>query len=367
MALPQPAPPLAGTEIILSPLLVAGKWATLAVVAGDGQLLSGATVELSDGRKVQTDETGRAAFLAPTASGLLTAKLVPPESRPEASALRTAESGPAGATSVASPDAIGASAPVVADLLDPLTPFHVDRVPLTFARGELVPLVGFGFSGRADQNRAWLGNEPALVLASSPLAIVFAPSPNTPLGPVPLVIQSGNHRFDAGRATVVELSLTAYADTLKTGQKSYVYVMVRGTDDSVPLVVRNLNPEAAQLIGGEEQLIRSAGGPTNSGVVEVTAKASGEFRVAAWVVPPPSATPPATRLRQFLLAARGHADSDLVLALSRLLLQLDKQPQEPEKVRGDLAKLAHRASTPRTGHPEVRLYLDAALQILSSP
>ena len=349
-AAPATTPPQ--PEIVLPPLLVAGKWATLAVVAGDGRLLSGATVELSDGRKVRTDETGRAVFLAPAGPGLLTATLAP------------IESGLAGTPSVASLEGIGASAPVVADLLDPLTPFHIDRVPLTFARKELVPLVGFGFGGRADQNRAWLGNEPALVLAASPLAIVFAPAPSTPPGPLPLILQSGDHRVEAGRATVVELSLSAYADTLKTGQKNYVYVMVRGTEDSVALVVRNLNPEAVQWMGGEELFIRSTGGPTNSGVVEVAGKASGEFRLAAWVIPPPSATPLASRLRELLLAARGHADSDLVRRLSRLLLQLDKQPQQPEKIRGDLVKLARRASAARIGHPEIRLYLDAAIQIL---
>ncbi len=241
-----------------------------------------------------------------------------------------------------------------------------------------MPLLGFGFGGRADQNRVWLGNEPALVLASSPLALVFAPSPRTPLGPLPLILQSGDHRVEAGRATVLDLSFSAYADRLQAGQKSYVYVMVRGTEDSVPLTVSNLSAEAVNLLGGAEQLIRSTGGPTNSGVVEVAARASGEFRLAAWVVPPPSATPPAARVRHFLLAARGHADSALVQGLSRLLRALDKEPPPFEKIRGDLVKLArpdrigarpHQARGPSSassGHPEIRLYLDAALQILPS-
>ncbi len=351
----KPASSLAGPEIVLAPVLMAGKPTTLAVVASDGRLLSDATVELSDGRKVRTDETGRATLLAPANSGPLTARLVETDS---ASAGGRAASG-----------AVWANAPVVSDVLDPLSAFHVDRVPLTFARKEFVPLIGFGFGGRADQNRVWLGNEPALVLASSPLAIVFAPSPRTPLGPSPLILQSGTHRVEAGTTTVVDLGFSAYADTLKAGQKSYVYVMVQGTDDSVPLTVRNFTPEAVRLSGGEEQLVTSNGGPTNSAAVEVAAHASGAIRLVAWVVPPPSATPTATRVRQFLLAARGHADSAVILGLNRLLRELDKDSLPPQKIRGELVKLirprlTRDGSSAPSDHSEFELYLEAALQIL---
>lgn len=352
-SLPLPMSPTE-PEIVLPPLLVAGKWATLAVVGGDGRLLPGAAVELSDDRTVRTDETGRATFLAATQPSLFTAVLAD--------------------TARADASPIQASAPVVADPAeqDPLMPFHVDRVPLTFGLNELVPVLGVGFGGRADQNRVWLENEPALVLASSPMAMVFAALPKTPRGPSPIILQTGDHRFHAGQATVVELSLSAYADTLKAGQKSYVYVIVRGTDESVGIVVHNLNPETAQLIGGNEQFLQTMGGPTNSAAVEVVAQASptragasGEFRLAAWVVPPPSATPLATRLRQLLLAARSHADPELVHRLGRLLVRLEKEPQRPEKIRRELARMARDAVTSPKLHPEVRAYLDAALVVLT--
>ena len=340
----------------MAPVLMAAKPTTLAVVASDGRLLPDATVELSDGRKVRTDETGRATFVAPTDSKLLTARLV--------------ETDLASAGGTKASDAVSVNTPVVPDALDPLGAFHVDRVPLAFARKEYVPLIGFGFGGRADQNRVWLGSEPALILASSPLGIVFAPSARTPLGPCPLILQTGPHRVEAGTITVVDLGFSAYADTLKAGQRSHVYVMVQGTDDSVPLTVRNFTPEAVRLPGGEDLIVTSTGGPTNSAVVEVAAQAGGAIRLAAWVVPPPSATPLATRVRQCLFAARGHADASGILGLSRLLRELGKDSWQPQKIRGELIKLARQRTTrdsssaPRK-QTEFELYLEAALQILT--
>jgi hypothetical protein len=44
---------------------------------------------------------------------------------------------------------------------------------------------------------------------------------------------------------------------------------------------------------------------------------------------------------------------------------LEKEPQRPEKIRRELAKLARDAATLRKLHPEVQAYLDAALLILA--
>src|ERR1700689_5279539 len=61
--------------IILPPKMIAGAPATLAVLDSAGRLLPNVAVELSSGKKVTTDATGRAMFAAPAEAGKVTAKI----------------------------------------------------------------------------------------------------------------------------------------------------------------------------------------------------------------------------------------------------------------------------------------------------
>src|ERR1700676_4632817 len=63
------APAPAGRTIILPQKMVAGAAATLAVLDSAGRLAPNVVVELSTGRKVTTDVTGRALLVAPGEAG----------------------------------------------------------------------------------------------------------------------------------------------------------------------------------------------------------------------------------------------------------------------------------------------------------
>ena len=67
-----PGPP---RTVILPPQLTAAARATLAVLDSAGRLVPAVDVQLSDGKNVTTDGTGRAVFVAPATAGNFTAQL----------------------------------------------------------------------------------------------------------------------------------------------------------------------------------------------------------------------------------------------------------------------------------------------------
>src|SRR5712664_1901660 len=154
----QSAPPASSARTLLLPKrIVSGEAATLAVLDMNGRLTPGATVNFSNGDHLVTNATGRALFVAPLNPGVIYATISSRPGRVYATILTPAE--------VRSSSLRVSSAPSFASLTD---------------RFELF---GSGFCGEADSNKVRVAGKPALVLASSPAALVVLPPSELESGP----------------------------------------------------------------------------------------------------------------------------------------------------------------------------------------
>src|SRR5882762_8178883 len=151
---PQRFPPAAsGARILLLPRrIVSGERATLAVLDMNGRLTPGVTVNFSNADRLTTDATGRALFVAPLNPGVIFGSIA----------------GRAGrvATTILSPS--GAAS----------TSIEISSVPRVASLTDRFEIFGKGFCGDADGNQVTIAGQPAIVLASSPTALVVLPPPD---------------------------------------------------------------------------------------------------------------------------------------------------------------------------------------------
>src|SRR5229473_6183318 len=148
----QQAPPASGARTLLLPRrIVSGERATLAVLDSNGRLTPGVTVNFSNGDQFTTDATGRALFVAPLNPGVIYGSIAGRAGRVSTAILSSSEA--------ASVSIEISSAPRVASLTD---------------RFEIL---GRGFCGDADANQVTIAGQAAIVLASSPTALVVLPPP----------------------------------------------------------------------------------------------------------------------------------------------------------------------------------------------
>src|SRR4029077_15611107 len=157
----QPPPASAGRTLLLPKRIVSGETATLAVLDGNGRLTPGVTVDFSNGDHLVTDATGRALFVAPLNPGVIYATIA---SRPT----------PVYTTIPAPPDVSSSS-------------LQVSYAPRFASLADRFELSGSGFCGEADANTVRVAGKPALVLASSPAALIALPPSD--LDPGPAVIE----------------------------------------------------------------------------------------------------------------------------------------------------------------------------------
>jgi hypothetical protein len=200
----QSNPPAA---IVLPHKVVAEQAASLAVLDASGALVAGAKVEFEGGESVTTDATGRATFVAPALpanarSGILKVGLA---------GLQTKES------TTLLPPMPAPSAPMISDL--PPIVSAQDRFTVT----------GTGFRGDVDAVRAWLGNEPAVVLAASPLAVVVLPRAGMAPGPTQLVLDVNGQKLAPVPVTLATITITSAKGTLAPKARGNVRVQVSGT------------------------------------------------------------------------------------------------------------------------------------------
>src|SRR3989454_12560952 len=152
-AVPQSPPAASGARILLLPRrIVSGERATLAVLDVDGRLTPGVTVNFSNGDRFTTDATGRALFVAPLNPSVIFGSIAGRAGRVATAILSPSEA--------ASASMEVSSAPRVASLTDRFEIF------------------GKSFCGDADANQVTIAGQPALVLASSPVALVVLPPPD---------------------------------------------------------------------------------------------------------------------------------------------------------------------------------------------
>ena len=256
----QPAPAASGARILLLPRrIVSGERATLAVLDVNGRLTPGVTVNFSNGDRLTTDVTGRALFVAPLNPGVIFGSIAGRTGRVATAILSASEA--------ASASIEVSSTPRVASLTDRFEIF------------------GKSFCGDADANQVTSAGEPAIVLASSPAALVVLPPSELQPGSAAVEVSCAKRHSSEFSATFVGLELEADSSPLKPGEQRTLTVRVRGTLAKVALEARNLAPEIAGLTGGNPVRASSSGGTENSANFEVVGRNNGGFLISIRLVP----------------------------------------------------------------------------------
>ena len=269
--------------IILPTAVVAGAQATLAVVDGTGRLIPGVAVEvfrLQPGaapvagplEKVTTDSTGRATFLGPGIPGVLMAKVSDRRITISASTVIVDEPAPPGSANDASA-------------------FKIASYPRVLAILDRFSIEGHGFRGAADSNHVFLGDQPCLVVASSPISLVVLPGLHVPLGAIALRVRAGASETVPLPVTGVLLDFSGPAETPTAGAEGKLILRVHGTTEPLTVEVRNSSPEIVRLLRGNVQRLGTSGGEQNTVPVELKFLASGNYVITARVAPsdPPAA------------------------------------------------------------------------------
>jgi hypothetical protein len=259
-----------GRTIILPPNIVAGAPATLAVLDSAGRLAPNAVVELSGGRKVTTDVTGRALFVAPAEPGKLIAKI-------------TGRQATASSTVTAVADSATRSS---------VEGLRVISYPHSLAIHDRFTLEGTGFQGAAESNHVFLADQPCLVLASSPVSLVALPGPHVVVGAMNLRVSVAGQNTLEIPVSAVSLQFSGPTEAPETGTEGKIILSVHGTTEPLAVEVRNGSPGIIQFPRGNLQRLVTSGGEQNVAPVELKFLASGDYTVTARLMPTASARPP---------------------------------------------------------------------------
>ncbi len=253
--------------VVLPPKVIAGEPETLAVLDDSGRLVPGAAVEIAGTGRITTDATGRGTFIASSQLGTMTVRLqngsefvtlVIPKPTEPASQRRAAGSPPAGAAQIV--------------------------LPRVIALGNRLVIEGSGFRGQAGLNGVLIGDQPALILAASPVALVALPNPRTPIGSTELAVEADGHSLGRAPVSVISLIVMGPAKTLATDEKGFLVTAVNGTAERLVVEVQNLSPDVLELAGGETVRLTTSGGASNLARVEVEGVQPGEYAVSARVL-----------------------------------------------------------------------------------
>lgn len=299
--------------------MVAGQPATLAVLDAQGQLTPGVIVEFTGGGQATTDATGRATFTSPADPGVLFARL-------------------AGG----SPERASASATLIVPAAVLPDGVVLAEFPRVIPLGEPFSLRGSGFRGEAEANRVLLGDQPALILAASPVALVVQAGPRVVPGPAQLVVEVGGRSPGPVPVALVALEFSAAKQQLAPRERGQLTVRVRGSEQRLMLEVRNLMPEVVTLSRGNFHRVLSSGGAENAAVVKLTGRREGEFSVSVRVILPASGMPDVEAARLQLLAALPLAPPDWRRRVERVVRRLERQPADYPRARNDLERLLAR-------------------------
>ncbi|HEV2289579.1 MAG TPA: hypothetical protein VGR81_11560 [Candidatus Acidoferrales bacterium] len=297
------------SETIVLPLeLVANQPATLAVLSADGHVMAAVKLVLSSGETITTDESGRAHFLAPPETGVLYVRTTDSEVR------------------------------AVTDVLPPGAAVNRDKisVPFLVALKNPFSIRGRGFYGDADHNSVEIVEQPALVLAASPLELIVLPSPQITPGIADLVLKSAS---DVPlRITLVDVASDASELQVRPGEKIQLSLRVNGTAQAVGLKIRNLSPQIAQFKLKRNQTLKTSGGVNNSAKLEVKGLRAGQFSFRAELAPSPGA-PDVVAARDFLEAAQKIAPENQRHSIASILKELRPQAIHVAGARKKVEKL----------------------------
>ena len=309
--------------VVLPQRLVAGQPATLAVVGPDGRLLPGAEVEFSGEVHRTTDSTGRATFQAPRQPGVMLVRL--------------ADGGATG------------SAVVEAAAPSPPDGVQVHQLPRVALLNEKFHVSGTGFRGEADANQVRLGDQPAVVLAASPVSLVVIPGPGCTPGPAQFLLEVDGRSPGPFPIRLVTLELILDQPRLAAGERASLRVRAVGTDEPLVIEARNLTPGVVRLVDGEVQRVTTRGGAENVASLRVEGVRPGDYSVSLRLIRSASGLPDTESSRRHLLAARTMAPQGCGNNLSkceawfarvdRLIGLLEENPQNALKVRNELEKM----------------------------
>jgi hypothetical protein len=319
-------------QTIVLPLeLVAGRAATLAVLAADGHVEPGVKVVLSSGDVATTDESGRAHFLVPPETGLMFARIPGTEVRQVADVL---------------PKGSGAGI------------LQSARIPSVVSLGNYFAINGEVFEGDADRNRIKIGARNILVLASSPVQLIVMSPANAPPGPAPLAMLEGAMEVKT-KTTLVDVVPENPADPqIRRGKKTMMTLRARGTTDALELEIRNLSPQVAQFPHGNEQRVRTSGGADNVAVVQLKGMSAGPFSYAV-SVENTSVVTNVPVARDFLEAAQKIAQPGAASRLGIILKNLHGANIDSAKIRNGLQEIANQG-----GSEDFQTLIRAALRAL---
>ncbi len=256
----QPAPAASGARILLLPRrIVSGERATLAVLDVNGRLTPGVTVIFSNGDRLTTDVTGRALFVAPLNPGVIFASIAGRSGRVATAILMPSEA---------------ASASI-----------EVSSTPRVASLADRFEIFGKSFCGDADANQVMIAGQSAIVLASSPAALVVVPPPELQPGSAAVEVSCAKRQAAPFSVTLVGLELEADSSPLKPDEHRALTVRVRGTPSKIALEARNLAPKIAELSGGNPVRASSIGGAENFAKFEVVGRKNGSFLISIRLVP----------------------------------------------------------------------------------
>jgi len=303
---PQPqieASRLSSIEIVLPTRLVAGEPATLATLGADHKLVGHVPVELGNGRRLETDATGRVNFTAPSAAVLI-----------------VRSGGSSAATLVDLPSAVSAGPEL--------------KVPPFAALHNALDLCGAGFDGNAEANRVYIDGQPALVLAASPECLVVIPGANAAVGVDKISVESVAPPQQAS-VTLVSLAFEPPRPPLIPEKKGWLTIRARGSDQPLRIMVENGSFDVLRFEKGDVQELTTSGGAQNVAQIRVQAIRSGDFSFRARILPPPD--PEAAR--RFLAAAEPLAFANVSRDLKTLQDDLARHPKDARKVRSQLDRM----------------------------
>jgi len=275
--------------------------------------MPGATVEFTGGVRVTTDATGRATFAAPTEPGVLIARIA---------------GGKVTATATVVP------------LPDPLPDgVTLSDFPRVITLSDTFHVRGTGFRGEAEANRVLLRDQPALILAASPVELVVQSGPRLAPGAGQLVVEVTGRSPGPAAVTLVAFDVNADKAQLAPREKGTLTVRILGTEQRLMLEVRNLTPNVVTVSRGNLHRVVSSGGTSNSAVVNMRGKNEGEYSISLRLIPPAAGTPDVEAARQQLLLALPMAPSDWRRRVERVIRRLEKQPPDYLRARDDLERL----------------------------
>jgi hypothetical protein len=307
--------------IVLPQKLVTDAQATLAVMDPAGRMLPDVIVQLPGDRRVTTDKTGRALFIAPSDVGMMTAKI--PGQEITASAL---------VVKLPPPDPQAASVSVS-------TPLRMVAYPHFLTLHDRFTIEGEGFRGEANADHVFLADQACLVLASSPISLVVLPGLHVPIGEVSLRVDVAGQEAGPNPVAMVLLELSGPAEAPNAGVQNKLLVFAHGTRERLAVEVRNGSPEVIQLLRGNVERVTTSGGEPNLAAIDAKFIAPGDYMVTARLIPTDSGLPDMEAARQKLVAARALATGSWAARADRLIRRIDRAPQDYLEIRTQLRQM----------------------------